>query len=355
MNETILLQAPLNPLSLGQVSYNVLRELYKRPGVDVGYFPIGNIDLSVYEPSQEFIDKLNQSIANAYKFLGAPSIKIWHLLNGGETRIGNGHSTLFTFHETSETTEEERAVINTHDRVFVSSNYTKGVFNAPNTHFSPLGFDEDFSVAANPKKLDGKTHWGLVGKFEKRKHTAKTIALWAKKFGNSPKHHLTCCVFNPFLQEGDLRKAIHEALEGKPYNNIQFLPFLRTNRDMNDFINSIDIDLSGLSGAEGWGLPAFNATALGKWSIVLNATAHKDWATAANSILVEPSGQEALEDGIFFRKGANSSQGSYFVWEDDAVAAAMDHAASGAGRINSNGLLLQGMKYKNVVDNILHG
>ena len=70
-----------------------------------------------------------------------------------------------------------------------------------------------------------------------------------------------------------------DELGGKTYKNINFLPHLKTNSEMNELYNSIDINLSGLSGAEGWNLPAFNSTCLGKWSIVLNATSHKDWAT----------------------------------------------------------------------------
>ena len=84
-----------------------------------------------------------------------------------------------------------------------------------------------------------------------------------------------------------MNQAVSQALEGKRYGNINFLPYLKTNSEVNDFLNAIDIDLSGLSGGEGWNLPSFNATALGKWSIVLNATSHTDWATQSNSILVE--------------------------------------------------------------------
>ena len=75
---------------------------------------------------------------------------------------------------------------------------------------------------------------------------------------------------------------------------------------------SIDIDLTGLSGGEGWNLPAFNCTALGKWSVVLNASAHKDWATESNSILVEPSGQIPVDDGLFFKTGLPINQGKFF-------------------------------------------
>jgi hypothetical protein len=29
--------------------------------------------------------------------------------------------------------------------------------------------------------------------------------------------------------------------------------------EMNEFLNAIDVDLTGMSGGEGWNLPAFNA------------------------------------------------------------------------------------------------
>ena len=84
-------------------------------------------------------------------------------------------------------------------------------------------------------------------------------------------------------------------------------------------INSIDIDLTGLSGAEGWNLPAFNSTCLGKWSVVLNCTAHKDWANSKNCILVEPEGTESIEDNIFFKNNADFNQGHRYSISEDKI------------------------------------
>ena len=92
-------------------------------------------------------------------------------------------------------------------------------------------------------------------------------------------------------------------MEGKSYFNINFLPYLNTNSEVNELMNSADIDLTGLSGAEGWNLPSFNMTCLGKWSMVLNATSHKDWATPENSILMESNKKIPAEDGLFFKAG----------------------------------------------------
>ena len=98
-----------------------------------------------------------------------------------------------------------------------------------------------------------------------------------------------------------MNQAVQASLSGQNWSNVNFLPRLKTNSEMNDLMNSIDIDLSGLSNREGWNLPSFNATALGKWSIVSNCSAHKDWATNENSILVETIGKQPCYDNFFFK------------------------------------------------------
>lgn len=310
-------------------------------GIDVNYHPIGNIDLSAFEQNPQIIEKLKRSLDNRYTDLQAPCLKLWHFNDGGETRVGTGKSVLFTFHETSSPTDTEKSIAKIHDNVCVSSNYTKDAFQMDNFRFVPLGFDPDFRVLDNPKKLIGRTHWCIVGKWEHRKHTKKIIKLWLKKYGNNNKHHLSCLVFNPFFNEATMRGEIMDATDGKQYHNIQFLNRMPQNAMVNDFLNSIDIDLSGLSGAEGWGLCAFNATALGKWSIVLNATAHKDWATQDNCILVEPNGQAILEDGVFFKSGGQFNQGAFYTWDENCVLSAMEKAEQLVGKTNTNGLNLQ--------------
>ena len=145
-------------------------------------------------------------------------------------------------------------------------------------------------------------------------------------------------------------------MDGKRYTNINFLPHLKTNTEVNDFLNAIDIDLTGLSGAEGWNLPSFNASCLGKWSIVLNATAHKDWANNSNSIIVDSNGIEPCYDGKFFQEGSPFNQGNIYTWDSDVVAQAMDIAVSKKGQINTEGeKLKEEFSYGRSVDRLLKG
>ena len=84
----LVVHAPLNVLSLGQTSYNILRELYKK-GVTVSLFPTqNNADLSAYNVNEDFKKWMDSSLNNRFKTVKSsiPTLKIWHL-SGSEQRI----------------------------------------------------------------------------------------------------------------------------------------------------------------------------------------------------------------------------------------------------------------------------
>lgn len=353
----LLVNAPINSLSFGNVSVNILRELYRK-NIELVFFPIGdkaelnaydNIDLDflkyIQEATNSRFDKINNTI---------PSLKIWHIF-GSESRYVKNQS-LFTFHEVSEVTSIEKNLLSLQDQIFVSSNYTKNIFElngVKNVHYVPLGFDPDFHNTGKTY-LEDKIHFGLLGKFENRKNTARIIRTWLKLFGNNSKYQLSCAITNPFLDKARFQNEILKIFNGKNFNNINFVPYMQTNSEVNDFLNSIDIDLGGLSGGEGWNLPSFNATALGKWSVVLNATAHKDWATPLNSILIEPSSLKDCYDDIFFKKGQAFNQGQFFDISDEQMEAAILKSSYYAKKPNPSGLKLQSnFTYAKTVEAIL--
>ena len=353
----LLVNAPINALSFGNVSVNILRELYKK-NVDLIFFPIGDkVELDAYDKIDgEFIKYLQNATNTRYEKIdrNIPSLKLWHIF-GSETRYAKNQS-LFTFHEVSEMTSIEKNLLSLQDRVFVSSNYTKNIFELngiKNVTHVPLGFDTDFHIT-NRTYLPDKIHFGILGKFESRKNTARIIKTWLKLFGNNSKYQLSCAITNPFLDKAKFQNEMMKLLEGKHYNNLNFIPYMQTNSEVNDYLNSIDIDLGGLSGAEGWNLPSFNATALGKWSVVMNATAHKDWATSSNSILIEPSSLKDCYDGVFFNKGQAFNQGQFFDITDQEMENAILKSVSYAKTPNSEGLKLQKQfTYEKTVETIL--
>lgn len=353
----LLVNAPISSLSFGNVSVNILRELFKK-NIDLIFFPIGDkAEMEAYDKIEpDFVKYLQAATNDRYSKISKdiPSLKLWHIF-GSETRYSKNQS-LFTFHEVSEVTNIEKNLLSLQDRIFVSSNYTKNIFNLnglDNVTHVPLGFDNDFQIT-NKTYLQDKIHFGILGKFENRKNTARIIKSWLKLFGNKPEYQLSCAITNPFLDKARFQNELLKVLEGKQYNNLNFVPYMQTNSEVNDYLNSIDIDLGGLSGAEGWNLPSFNATALGKWSVVINATAHKDWATKDNSILIEPSSLKDCYDDVFFKKGQSFNQGQFFDISDQEMDNAILKSLSYAKTPNPEGLKLQKQfTYEKTVETIL--
>ena len=353
----LLINAPINGLSFGNVSVNILRELFKK-NIDLIFFPIGDkAEMDAYDKIEpDFVKYLQAATNDRYSKISKdiPSLKLWHIF-GSETRYSKNQS-LFTFHEVSEVTNIEKNLLKLQDNIFVSSNYTKNIFNLnglDNVTHVPLGFDNDFQIT-NKTYLQDKIHFGILGKFENRKNTARIIKSWLKLFGNKPEYQLSCAITNPFLDKARFQNELLKVLEGKQYNNLNFVPYMQTNSEVNDYLNSIDIDLGGLSGAEGWNLPSFNATALGKWSVVINATAHKDWATKDNSILIEPSSLKDCYDDVFFKKGQSFNQGQFFDISDQEMDDAILKSLSYAKTPNPEGLKLQKQfTYEKTVETIL--
>jgi len=353
----LLVNAPINALSFGNVSVNILRELFKK-NIDLIFFPIGDkAEMDAYDKIEpDFVKYLQAATNDRYSKISKdiPSLKLWHIF-GSETRYSKNQS-LFTFHEVSEVTNIEKNLLSLQDRIFVSSNYTKNIFNLnglDNVTHVPLGFDNDFQIT-NKTYLQDKIHFGILGKFENRKNTARIIKSWLKLFGNKPEYQLSCAITNPFLDKARFQNELLKVLEGKQYNNLNFVPYMQTNSEVNDYLNSIDIDLGGLSGSEGWNLPSFNATALGKWSVVINATGHKDWATKDNSILIEPSSLKDCYDDVFFKKGQSFNQGQFFDISDQEMNDAILKSLSYAKTPNPEGLKLQKQfTYEKTVETIL--
>jgi hypothetical protein len=353
----LIFKGPINSTSLGNVSVNILKELFALD-FEVSLFPTQDlIDTSVFETDKSFQDWLEQSYENRFISCekNTPTLQVWHIKNSGE-RLSD-KSFLYTFHETDSVTLSEKKICETHDKVFFSSSFSNKNFTASgasNTKFIPLGFDKSFSTLKNPSKLEGQTHFSLMGKMEKRKHTLEIIKNWVKIFGNDPAYQLSCLITNKFIPNNIINQSIASALNGEFYENVNFLPFLNTNKEVNEFINSVDIDLTGLSGGEGWNLPAFNSAAIGKTCCVLNATSHADWATEENSVLVQPKHKVKSHDGVFFIEGAEFNQGNFFGFTEDCFQKSVIKSLARHKQGNESGKQLQTeFTYKKTVDKIL--
>ena len=355
--DKLLVKAPINSTSLGNVSLNILREMFLLD-LEVALVPVqDSIDISAFDGlSDDFRAWLGACFKHRHKMLDrkTPTFKIWHIKDSFEKL--SDKSFLYTFYELNKPTFTEMKILKMHDGVMFSSSHAANCFNQSGLKsctYIPLGLDPDFKSVKRASRKD-VVHFGLMGKFEKRKQTKNIIKAWAKNYGDRKGYLLTCAITNKFMPIEKLNAELSEALEGKKYFNINFIPFLPKNSEVNQFLNNIDIDLTGLSGAEGWNLPAFNSTCLGKWSCVQNVTSHKDWATPKNSVLVEPGIEISPDDGIFFKTGLDYNQGTIHHMSELALMTAMEDAEKKVGEVNLKGLELpQKFSYKNTTEKIL--
>lgn len=352
------LNLPINQVSFGQISVGILREVFKR-GLNPLIFPVANrADLSSQVVSSDFANWLQDRCNRSYKEHNreTPVFKLWHFQGSLETFSNKQY--LLTFYELDEPTETEINIARNQEKILVTSEYTKTVFEVAGLNHVekiPLFFDRNnFNIKLDEKGIkkkyffDDRITFNLVGKLEKRKHHEKVIKAWVKKFGNNSKYHLQCAVYNPFFHS-DNNKCVEmnnqeymRILDGRGYSNVHFLPFMQKNSDYNDFLNSADIILA-MSGAEGWGLPEMHSVALGKHAVVLNAHAYKEWADSSNCTFVNPTKKIPAYDGRFFVQGQPWNQGNIFDFEEDEFISACEAAIEKVekNRVNEEGVKLQ--------------
>ena len=348
---------PLNSTSLGQVSFSILREVFKRK-LDINLFPIGGVDISSQSQDQDFLSWLQNAILTSVKEhnKNTPIFKLWHL-NGSLESYSN-KQVLLSFYEVDSPTATEINIIKNNEKVLLSSNYAVSIFKSlglNNVDFLPLGFDSThFKIST--KRNTGSIQYGLFGKLEpQRKRHLKVLSLWAKKYGNNANYSLNCAIFNHFLDPNVQSQIISQALNGQKYFNINFLNYMPSNEMYNDLLNNTDIVLA-MSGGEGWGLPEFQSVALGKHCVGLSAHAYKDWMTEENTVLVKPNSKIPCYDNMFFREGDNFNQGNIFDWDENDFMQALDQveARYKQNPINTEGLKLQEKyTYSKIVDSIL--
>jgi glycosyltransferase involved in cell wall biosynthesis len=253
---------------------------------------------------------------------------------------------LLSFYELDSPTETEINLLK-NVRTAFSSRYTVDLFKSKGVecHHVPLGFDSfNFYKKDKAYHVDERIVFNVVGKLEKRKHHAKIIKAWVKKYGNNKKYSLQCAIYNPFFSPQDNNAAVGQILENQKYFNVQFFPVMDRNSQYNDYLNSAHIVL-GCSGGEGWGLPEFQSVCLGKHAVILDARGYKDWANEDVAVMLPKKGKIDAYDGMFFKEGEDFNQGFVADWDEDDFISACEEAIR---RVENNVNNDEGEKLKDV-------
>lgn len=340
----------LNSLSFGFITNGIAKEFYKRK-IEFNFLPISNnIDWSTFDRENgDYKTYVNNSYQNFIKKynINDPSFKIWHI-NGSWHKLSKKNNNLLTFHELDQLTDEEVNILNSYDKIFVTSRFSKTIFEdfgvKTPVFYIPMGVDtEVFYDLEKPRPFKDIIVFSIFGKFEKRKRTIQTIQAWIKKYGNDGRYKLHLYVTNPFFKPEEMNQIYAAIFDNKPKPfNVDIFSYLPTNSHLNAAYNSTDIVID-MSGGESISLGSLNCVSMGKHAIVHWNTGIKDWATEDNAVLIKPNGKEPCYDGKFFVEGAPFNKGNIYTYDTENFLNGCDIAIKRfeANPVNQQGKLLQ--------------
>ena len=361
MNDLNLI-APLNQLGYGQVGRAVLRELSRR-GVRVAWWhPAGPYSPAqlhsqgdILEEDREVVERCWEQSRSFSPF--APSVRIWHphdmaLFPGRGKRWG------WPIFELDQFTPLERHHLGQLDGLLVCSRWARGVVRE---HFAgipcgvvPLGVDRQVFAFSPP--LPGPTIFLTVGKWEVRKGHDVLCRVFDEAFGPQDEVRLILICSNPFLRPTQ-QKQWEDYYRYSPLGEKIEIVSERfpTQRELARKMTEADCGIF-LSRAEGWNLEALEMLALGRSVIATDCTAHTEFLTSENALLIPMGEKEPAQDGMWF-----SGQGSWYEFGPEQMDRAVEYVRqvhqrkqSGEQLVNTGGLqTAEAFSWSSTVDRLM--
>ena len=311
--EKLNLIAPINTLGYGVVGTNLLKYLSKcipdnvidKTGntlqIDIALFPIGNVDI----PRSEDIPIIRTAIDTANQFKGfanAPSLKVWHEFALAD-RIGNGPSFAFPFFEINKFDQKRINHLNSVGSVIVASKWAKDIVQqyidpSHSVYVVPLGVDlEIFKPTVNPTTTD-KCVFFNCGKWEKRKGHDILLEMFKNAFPDETDVELWMMCSNPFLSH-KMSQEWERYYQTDP--RVRLLDRVKTQSEVAAIMDKTYCGIFP-SRAEGWNLELLEMMSLGKHVIATYYSAHTEFCTDSNSILLHIDNMEPAQDDTFFKE-----------------------------------------------------
>ena len=324
--------APINTVSYGIVSLNILKELSKV--LDVSLWPIGEPQIT----NKNDYDCVFKAVSNAQSYNPqAPCIRIWHQFDLAQF-VGKGPHIGFPIFELDEFTKIEKHHLKSVDRLFVCSNWAKEVVEnnlniSPPVSVIPLGVD---STIFKPTPLQDRAKFVFLncGKWEVRKGHDILCEAFNNAFTESDDVELWLMTHNVFLTNEEKRAWEEKYIDNLLFKagRIKFIPRVDTHEEVYKIMATADCGVFP-SRAEGWNLEALEMLATGRPLVITNYSAHKDFCNTENSTLIPTHGTELAFDNKWF-----FGQGKWATIKVSEVAKAMRVAYDKGRMYNQNGV-----------------
>ena len=301
---------PINNLSYGNICCNLVDNLVKQ-GVKVCLKPIGGINYI----DDHLVKSVKTSLENPQDEISSNLI-IWHHNQLSQFKKENCLNIGFPIFEIDKFDENDVKNLNGMNNIFVTCNwYAKILKNYTDRPIDivNLGVNEKlFNGKISKKKNyfnDERLTFINIGKWEIRKgHDVLPIIL-KKALNQFPvKTRLVLLTFNRFISNQDhldWENYYNKELKGCGIEVI--INRVKEHSQVAEIMAASDIGLFP-SRAEGWNMGLHEMLSLGKTCLVNNFSAHTEYCTSQNSILIGDNGNLEIEDCFdgqwFFGKGS---------------------------------------------------
>lgn len=297
------LHAPINNTTgYGITSTNIFLSLLSQD-VDVRLFGIGGIAVDNAETQKVVKTALDKTLTEGWD-VNSPCLKIWHQ-HDLSTSIGKGKYGALVFFETDTLKPIEKIMINNLDVVFVASKWAKVVLEKNGVTIpivvSPLAVNTDiFRDHEHDKVFKNDTYKFInIGKWEIRKGHDFLLEAFNKAFEKEDNVELVMINHNQFLspQENQIWADMYK--NSKLGDKITVLPRVSTHVDLAKIIRDIDCGFFPAR-AEGWNNEILEVMALNKPVITTDYSAHTEYCTSDNALLIDIDDLVEADDGKFF-------------------------------------------------------
>lgn len=349
--------APINRLGYGVVGLNLAMGL-KTLGHRLALWPLGNVEVE-----DRHAPAIREMISNQAEFDSqATSLRVWHPFDMAH-HIGRGLQCGYTTFELDTLTPRDRHHLSRLDKIVVASRWAQRIvveqLGCPveRTIVAPHGVDRSVFHEGGGQTDPNWTTFLHIGKWERRKGQDVLLEAFNRAFDPHERVRLAMLCHNPFLSVEQNAHWEQCYKCSKMGGNVVLLPRVNSHGDVAAIMAKADCGVFP-SRAEGWNLGLLEMMSLGKRVIATNYSAHTEFCTAENCMLVDVGALEAAYDGIWFHgQGRWAALGEREVGQlAEQMRAVYQQKRKGLLQINEAGIgTAKRLSWENTASSILDG
>ena len=334
------LMAPINSLGYGVAGLNILKSLSK--DTEVACFALGNIEVTNADDARV----VQEAVSRQSTFdKDAPCLKVWHEFAMAE-RVGKGPLFGFPFFEITKFDQNRIHNLKATDEVIVASQWAANIVednlnSSVPVHVCPLGVDRSI-FNENGNTPTPQCTFLNCGKWEKRKGHDILLRAFTAAFPSEQDVQLTMLPTNPLLNA-------REKSEWETYyhsdSRVNIVHRIATHTEVATLMKQSTCGVFP-SRAEGWNLELLEMMSCGKPVISTNYSAHTEFCTEENALLVEIDSMETASDGKWF----NGDLGEWASLEGNAFDQLVSHMKSIYSEWQQNNFILNEAGIKTAID-----